>query len=569
MWGVKPGFSTAGLVASPAVVIAAPLLNVVWLPAFGSGTSKMKGGVPVTAPCLALGAVHTASRPDIVVMLVSWCMNPAWLTSYLGKLLEAADLNKARKHPRRWWPTTTYLEAIALKDFEPGLHVERVPDALPAPLAPGRTHDDDDAITIPGVCRKVGWYLKLDELKRGWSMRDLLDMYPPERLRLLPDSTIGSLTGLVPTEPDYEPIAADAMDLDGVTLRIGAERAKPLPMIKIAEHELGEITRPPAPGETTLRVRRAYDAEHPAVADYLAAMPRAADREYLEILGSCKQRAVILSDEIVEVALVDLPRDRRGRVVPATVVPLAMYHLFRLNHSNVYASVLRVESLELKALQQPTTPEYAVETLIECAPAEAVDLMAETIRNEIYAQVTPETTAQKSLADARVVLRGQRLAPVAALVQAAGRELRWRGDRSLTLEYYFESENELVGMLGLARAGWVVPAREPDRKGADRKRAQRHAGFMLVFMHADADGKGSNFIRYSLESQRLELGLSVGFFTDAGLQFKTGAEPPPPTAALGDRPVYDIVEREWLAEAAARHVTLARADARFAQERLL
>ena len=62
MWGVKPGFSTTGLVFSPAVVIAAPLLNVVWLPAFGTATSKMKGGEPVTAPCLALGAVHTASR---------------------------------------------------------------------------------------------------------------------------------------------------------------------------------------------------------------------------------------------------------------------------------------------------------------------------------------------------------------------------------------------------------------------------------------------------------------------------------------------------------------------------
>ena len=97
-------------------------------------------------------------------------------------------------------------------------------------------------------------------------MRDLLDLFPPERLRLLPDSTIGSLSGLVPTEPAYEPIAADAMVLDGVTLRIGAERAKPLPMSKIAEHELGEITRPPAPGETTLRVRRAYDAEHPEFA---------------------------------------------------------------------------------------------------------------------------------------------------------------------------------------------------------------------------------------------------------------------------------------------------------------
>ena len=44
-------------------------------------------------------------------------------------------------------------------------------------------------------------------------------------------------------------------------------------------------------------------------------------------------------------------------------------------------------------------------------------------------------------------------------------------------------------------------------------------------MHNDVDGRGSNFVRYSLESRKLEIGLSVGFFGE-NLDWAGGAQPP-------------------------------------------
>ena len=45
-------------------------------------------------------------------------------------------------------------------------------------------------------------------------------------------------------------------------------------------------------------------------------------------------------------------------------------------------------------------------------------------------------------------------------------------------------------------------------------------------MHNAVDGRGSNFLRISLESRKLEIGLSVGFF-GINLEFVAGADPPP------------------------------------------
>ena len=113
--------------------------------------------------------------------------------------------------------------------------------------------------------------------------------------------------------------------------------------------------------------------------------------------------------------------------------------------------------------------------------------------------------------------------------------------------------------------GWIVPEREPSRNGAKRQRLGRHRGYMLVYMHDDVDGRGSNFIRYSLESRKLEIGLSVGFFGD-NLEWVRGAQPPPAGKGLGNKPQYDIVTRTWRKRQAQPPLTLTRADEHFAQE---
>ena len=50
-----------------------------------------------------------------------------------------------------------------------------------------------------------------------------------------------------------------------------------------------------------------------------------------------------------------------------------------------------------------------------------------------------------------------------------------------------------------------VPEKENDKLGRKRERAAKDRGYMLVFTHADVDGKGSNKIAYTLETKELRI----------------------------------------------------------------
>ena len=138
--------------------------------------------------------------------------------------------------------------------------------------------------------------------------------------------------------------------------------------------------------------------------------------------------------------------------------------------------------------------------------------------------------------------------------------LTWTGDRNLTFEHYFEDLDEILRVLQMPRSGWAVIEKEPDAAGRTRRRLARWRGFMLIFTHNDTDGRGSNFVRYSLESRKLEIGLAVGFFGE-NLEYVKGTTPPPSENAAHTQ--YDIVTRKWRAPNALPTLTAGRADAHY------
>ena len=95
--------------------------------------------------------------------------------------------------------------------------------------------------------------------------------------------------------------------------------------------------------------------------------------------------------------------------------------------------------------------------------------------------------------------------------------------------------------------GWRVPEKESTVAGAKRRRT-RNKGWLLPFFHNDVDGGKTNRLTYRLETKRLTICVSLGFFGE-GLKFVRGCEPPPRPEELDDDadPGFDLVSRAWVA----------------------
>ena len=368
----------------------------------------------------------------------------------------------------------------------------------------------------------------------------------------------GVLCGLAPISYDFLPIPSAAFLLKSRVVLCGAAPGGVIHVIEYEHGKLGAVVAAPnATGK--MRVRRVLWLSDPLVVPHLE--PGAvADRSW----GRSPKSEVVLTqlEIVVDVETVPTP------VKQSVVVPNRAYHLFRSSIGNVLQTEMIYSTANgLDALRAPVTPARCAHLLMEY-----VELLgggdsqhaAEIMRTEISAQITPETTRQKSLSDARAELRAVQYPFVHALMSNADGKMTWIGDRAHTLEYYFTDEDDLQRVLQLQQLGWVVPEKEPDRRGAERKRLRRHCGFMLPFGHDDVDGKGSNVMRYSFESKKLEIAIAVGFF-DESLQWVCGADPPAKQAGLGPRAQYDIVTRAWRRRNAQPPLTLARADAHYAQ----
>jgi hypothetical protein len=137
---------------------------------------------------------------------------------------------------------------------------------------------------------------------------------------------------------------------------------------------------------------------------------------------------------------------------------------------------------------------------------------AELLGNELQLQCVPENVTDFKYAS----LRGYSLARFLRL--AAAKE-KWRGDRERTLDLEIEDREHFMLPFGeLMGRGWRVPEKESTVAGAKRRRT-RNKGWLLPFFHDDVDGGKTNKLTYNLETTRLAICVSLGFFGD-GLQFR-------------------------------------------------
>ena len=554
LWG---GVDWGGLVVAEGVVT--DFTEERRAPCFGTGTTVVNKKDGVTSPVLVLAFIYEEEVPSVVVALVHWTVDNVWLREYYSSLLGAPTVSRLVNQ----YPDATHVaewpDSVSLIHLEFGVVIDRWPGTPHQLVLVGRVDEDEDVHCMPGIIRRVGWCMQYVPLDDGWGVRDLIS--DENWASFFLEQPISPPSGIVPLAADFDAIADDAMRIYGVTVVIGGAPTKPMHTIKVDEvGNLGWIQ-----GRATneaISIRHLRRLDHPEIAPLLDHDVDPFDRAWGRRLDS----EVVLTDTVATIPIAALPRP----IERITVVPTAMYHDFRLSTTKVRALALKAAvdaaadgdaagdaaALTLTALQSPLTPAYVVQVLAEhTISTGSIDVTYElaNLRNEMYAQVTPEKTVQPSLANALVQLRGYDFSKLQGLMHAAGRRLTWIGDRGLTFEYHLTSLDDILTLFGMVRAGWIVPEKDPARNGAKRKRLARHLGFILLFF------SGSNFIRYSLEKRTLEIFLSVGFYGTNLMHFR-GAEP---EAGAG---VYDIVTRTWRAPNAQPPLTLARAKAHYVQE---
>ena len=392
-------------------------------PCFISASTVVKS-VPKVGVFLVHGFIHKITSPDVVVALGDWVVDNQWLVEFYTKKL---GWQKVAKLVGKF-PGGSYLcdwpDAVALKVCEPGTIMEK----FGAPPAVGRVENDQDVHNLAGVIHPQGGKLVVTELEGQWGMPRLLGLLPSALRTKLPPGSITAPSGLVPDDDDFEPIAYDAFTIGRRVIPIGGEPGRPIHAVKLDGGRIGAPISRPHNGTITCRLLL-------SLADPLVA-PLVDQSSWARM----PQAELVLTDTEITVPVSSIPTP----ITSVLIVSKPMYHPFRLSSSNVRAAQLRLDRSgahpRLVALQTPITPAHVVRELVtyytECAGVD-VGHATENLRNEIVTQVTPETTAQKSLGDARAVVRGYDFSALQAIMQAAGCELVWLGDRALTFEYHF------------------------------------------------------------------------------------------------------------------------------------
>lgn len=236
-------------------------------------------------------------------------------------------------------------------------------------------------------------------------------------------------------------------------------------------------------------------------------------------------------------------------MTPVIVLPDLAYHLGSLDGYSLTKQLARVQLTdagELRTIEEPFTLDMVSIMLRELAAMQAPWLRESTtklIRNEARLQMTnenqasapcalpcltpstahraapqsctprrlrpcparaliyaccvplraPRVHAQENLRNARATLHGLDFARFNALVHG------WEplGDREGTLIKYFKDADEVRSLWPAGCPnGWIIPEKPPDAAGRKRPRLERHCGAMVIEVHADEDGKGTNKATY-------------------------------------------------------------------------
>lgn len=513
--------------------------EVLRMPMFGFATSELRskgGGRKARRPFYGRQLIHDANDPTRVGIRGKWLDTGEEILTYHQKKKMPQSLVKQLEvmEPKHFAVDNTWDDLVSLGGFEPSIKVLRGSTADLEVLA------KPEVIAVDAIFNISEWKHHLIELDNGFGVQEIeaeldaakappvLHPSPPSGLELLEQST--------------EPIDADAFIVKGKVFRVGTE-------------QWGAHGASYRGSDGTLQLGRLEarpSQDKVVLTKYLTTNEVRAQFEFYGISDAylTRPKELTLSEELVSIDVAQLDG-------PILVVNQRAEHLFSLEYpSATYPCESAIIDDEFTIIQEVLTEDEVKCSLVEFASSsshETAEDIAALLGNEVRMQMVPE--AQTNLADAVATLRGFSLARFLLLDDAA-MDAEWRGDRTLTLDLYITDFTMLDTILsGNGSRGWVVPEKEPDKVGRVRKRTT-NKGFMLLMLHADVDGAGSNVLSYCLETKKLEIRLSLAYFNMA-FKWVRGAELPPPPASKGFK--FDIVAREWQAKSAPPVWTLARA----------
>ena len=504
----------------------------------------------VTARNRAAGGGQTVRRPFFVTELPYDPVHPDrpgvrgfWLTEGF-EVLNYHDTKRMRKDVRiqiekmergNYVIDSTWREIVAASAVELSICVQL-----------GTEHDTDDSdcdvLSLVGIFAIEQWK---HVLKPITSNASIIDVH--HGLGLPPPAMTSLFTNIIPRESSFEPIDHDVFAFAGRMLTIGAAPGRPTHAIEYLDTRDGKWHRVRPEG-------RPSGGQFLATRLMTASEVRASGAFVHNSLLVYGKRELVLTEDVIVVPLACM-----AKPVPILVVPPRAKATFGMAfESATHPLELMLVDNELVVIGEPSTEECVRADLMAVARFVGYESPTDTQRllyNEARLQAVPEK--QASLANALVVLRGFSLARALGIM----RDPVWRGDRSLTLDQALTLE-ELREVLGAHPSdGWIIPEKEPDAGGVVRK-CTKNKGYILVMMHDDSDGCGSNVISYCLETKRLTLRLALSYFGE-NLKFVKGACPPRKGEGEGPDHEFDIVTRAYQQRTTGEVWTEARALAHF------
>jgi len=546
------GATEAGLEKYAGLMMAAVARTADWVhftcPRFGYLTTvnRKKGGAkPERGAFLAVKELHVIDVPDRVLLVGFWLGDKGDAAKYLklpqilkGDLKSRKVFDAMGDHECMLFFTWTGHGELGC--FEPTIHVKRRGSTAWLLAEP-------DGLVLTTVVRRHPWRTtgwdrieSIEELTKraDWTIDDLLHLAPASLQGLVNfDGAPRLETGLEPTVRSFEPIEPNAMLLNG-KLAFAGSRANGFTHAGAFEDADGNYYygAPLGPAhDGVLRMRELLDRDE-------------VDRRDISYDANIE----LLDDELILGS--DEVDGKVGEFKEKLLV--AREQAYRMAELDAGAAARRirfcVRNGTLEPILEPVTSRMAFADLHKIhvmASYGGTSSTLRVLRNECRFQMTVE--ASTDLRNATAVMRGVDFGRFSLIPGSEAAE--WKGDRPLTLIYYYLDLADLARLWDGRPNGWVIPEKAPDARGVVRKRLARNKGFMLPMVHDDKDGKGANRLTYCMETKELRLTLALAFFGE-NLKFIDGA--PPPKAPNGTK--YDITTRAHVPHARALTVGDAR-----------
>ena len=498
---------------------------------------KLGGGAAVRRPFFVTDILYDSNYPDRVGVQGRWLCEG-------DEILLYHDVKRMKKQVKKELEGMKPGVYLVDKTFADILSITQIETSIVLKVADTETDDTkSDVLSLKGIFSIANWQHMITTLNAGSSVTEIVSL-----LDLPAIHRVFSRSNLMPLEPSFEPVEDDVFRMGDHVYLIGARAGCVTHGIEFMDQRdgrmhCGRLEGRPSNGVLVM-TRLVAPNEAGSALEPL-------DREMLFVLGN---KELVLTEELLAVPLTCM-KD----VAPILAVPPRALALFELEYEAATRPMgMMVVEGTIKVISEPTTEEDVRAQLLGITSALAFESRADTqhlLFNEAQLQAVPERQADLSLA--LIVLRGFSLSRALTVMRNA----EWRGDRALTLEEYLTPET-LRDVLGEHPSdGWIIPEKEPDAKGVVRKRV-KNKGYLLIMMHADVDGRGSNVISYCLETKRLTLRLALGYFGE-NLKFVKGARPPPKGEGEGPDHEFDIVSRTYQQLTTAEVWTEARALAHF------